>query len=79
MIAFLKDLNAREGVTIVVTSHDMDDLAEMARRILLLANGRVAFDGTFEALRVLIPPKDGEDPTLEEAVANLYSAWNHGG
>ncbi|MCL2401690.1 MAG: ATP-binding cassette domain-containing protein [Oscillospiraceae bacterium] len=51
MIGFLKQLNAQEGTTIVVTSHDMDDLEEMARRILLISNGKVAFDGSFAALR----------------------------
>jgi ABC-2 type transport system ATP-binding protein len=51
MIGFLKRLNESAGTTIVVTSHDMDDLEEMARRILLIANGRIAFDGGFDALR----------------------------
>jgi len=51
MIGFLKQLNEQEGTTIVVTSHDMDDLEEMARRILLISKGRIAFDGSFETLR----------------------------
>jgi len=51
MIRFLKQLNAQAGTTIVVTSHDMDDLEEMAQRILLLADGKIAFDGSFAALR----------------------------
>ena len=51
MIGFLKQLNERKGTTIVVTSHDMDDLEEMARRILLISNGKIAFDGGFAALR----------------------------
>ncbi|MDR2514931.1 MAG: ATP-binding cassette domain-containing protein [Christensenellaceae bacterium] len=51
IIAFLKELNERDQTTILVTSHDMDDLEEMARRILLLSNGKVAFDGDFSALR----------------------------
>ena len=51
MIAFLKRLNEAEGTTIIVTSHDMDDLEEMARRILLISEGRIAFDGDFDALR----------------------------
>jgi ABC-2 type transport system ATP-binding protein len=51
MIAFLKRVNAENGTTIVVTSHDMDDLEEMARRILLLSDGALAFDGDFAALR----------------------------
>lgn len=51
MIGFLKQLNEQEETTIIVTSHDMDDLEEMARRILLISNGKIAFDGGFEALR----------------------------
>ena len=39
------------GVTIVVTSHDMDDLEAMAQRIVLLRSGEIAFDGDFAALR----------------------------
>lgn len=51
MIEFLKLLNRERGTTIVVTSHDMDDLEEMARRIVLLSFGKIAFDGGFDALR----------------------------
>jgi ABC-2 type transport system ATP-binding protein len=51
MIGFLRRLNEQAGATIVVTSHDMDDLEEMARRIILISDGRIAFDGGFDALR----------------------------
>jgi ABC-2 type transport system ATP-binding protein len=51
MIAFLRSLNEQEGTTIIVTSHDMDDLEEMARRILLISSGKISFDGDFSKLR----------------------------
>ena len=51
MINFLKELNREKGTTIMVTSHDMDDLEEMAQRIMLISNGRLAFDGSFAKLR----------------------------
>ena len=51
MINFLKDINRENKTTIVVTSHDMDDLEEMAQRIILLSSGRIAFDGSFDDLR----------------------------
>lgn len=50
MIDFLKALNREDGVTILVTSHDMDDLAEMADRLLLIHRGQLAFDGDYAAL-----------------------------
>ena len=53
MIDFLKHVNKEQGTTIVVTSHDMDDLEEMAQRIVLLSQGQIAFDGSFHQLREL--------------------------
>ena len=38
MIDFLKRINQENGVTIIVTSHDMDDLEEMAQRILMISS-----------------------------------------
>ncbi|MGX6979466.1 ABC transporter ATP-binding protein [Vagococcus elongatus] len=51
MIAFLKELNAEKKTTILVTSHDMTDLEEMAQRIILLSQGNIIFDGNFQQLR----------------------------
>lgn len=51
MIDFLKRVNKEKGTTVIVTSHDMDDLEAMAQRIILLSNGKIAFDGDFQALR----------------------------
>lgn len=51
MIDFLKKLNQENGVTILVTSHDMDDLEEMAKRILMISHGKLAYDGSFDGLR----------------------------
>lgn len=51
VIAFLKSINKERGTTIVVTSHDMRELEEMAQRIILLSQGKVVYDGSFEQLR----------------------------
>ncbi len=72
MIEFLKRINREEGVTILVTSHDMDDLEEMARRILMISGGKLAYDGSFEGLREITGnltrftvTTDGRKPELE--------------
>lgn len=72
MIEFLKKINREEGVTILVTSHDMDDLEEMARRILMISGGKLAFDGSFDGLRDITGnlthftvTTDGRKPELE--------------
>lgn len=72
MIDFLKKINREAGVTILVTSHDMDDLEEMARRILMISGGKLVYDGSFDGLREitgnltrLTVTTDGSVPTLE--------------
>lgn len=74
MIDFLKRINREEGTTLLVTSHDMDDLTEMARRILLIHRGKIAFDGNYDQLmelsgdkRILRVAVSGEAPTLPGA------------
>ena len=72
MIGFLKKLNREEGTTIVVTSHDMDDLEEMAQRILLLSQGKVAFDGDFSQLRKFIGCGKEAVVTLRDGRQEVY-------
>ena len=74
MIDFLKRINREKNVTLLVTSHDMDDLTEMARRILLINRGSLAFDGTYEQLlrvtgdrRLVKLTAEGEPPALPGA------------
>ena len=51
ILSFIKTLNEEKGVTVMVTSHDMDDLEQLAGRIVMIDNGRIAFDGDFDQLR----------------------------
>ena len=51
ILGFVRDVNRERGVTVVVTSHDMDELEQLAARIVLLHRGAIAFDGDFAALR----------------------------
>jgi len=46
IIDCLRELNREDGATILVTSHDMDDLTAMSNRLILLNNGSLAYDGT---------------------------------
>lgn len=83
MIDFLKKINSENGVTIVVTSHDMDDLEEMAQCILMISGGKLAFDGSFNGLRDItgnltrISVTTGEIPPPTIKNANLISSKNN--
>jgi ABC-2 type transport system ATP-binding protein len=51
VLRFIKELNGQTRMTVVVTSHDMADLEQLAGRIVLVDRGRLAFDGEFSRLR----------------------------
>lgn len=48
--AILNDLRAR-GVTVLMTSHDLQEVEALADRVIILINGRVLLDGTPESIR----------------------------
>lgn len=51
----LRDLiaewNKEEGVTIFLTSHDAGDIERVARRVIVINNGRIVFDDKVSAMR----------------------------
>ncbi|MBU0936681.1 MAG: ATP-binding cassette domain-containing protein [Spirochaetes bacterium] len=48
---FIRWLNREYGTTIILTTHDMDDIEALAGRVLLIGKGRLLFDGSMQALR----------------------------
>jgi ABC-2 type transport system ATP-binding protein len=51
ILGFIKDLNRDRRVTVMLTSHDMAELEQLAGRIVMIDHGKIAFDGSFDRLR----------------------------
>ena len=47
---FIYEYNTKYGATILLTSHNMDDLTNLARRVIIINDGRILYDGAFEEL-----------------------------
>jgi len=47
---FISDYNKRFGATIILTSHNMDDLYGVVSRVVVISNGKIVFDGKFKEL-----------------------------
>lgn len=47
---FLRDLHREEGCTIILTSHYMQDVSELCKRVVVIDHGSLVFDGTLDAL-----------------------------
>ena len=47
---FIYDYNLKYGATILLTSHNMDDLVDLARSVIVINEGHILFDGALEEL-----------------------------
>lgn len=54
----IRNLNREKNVTVILVSHDMEDVYEMSERVLLMDQGRIVYDGDTDAFF--------EDETLME-------------
>lgn len=70
---FIRRLNREHGTTVILTTHDMQDLSALAQRVILIGRGRILLDGSLDDIRreggAL---SSGEEVSLDQAVANLY-------
>lgn len=65
---FILEENRRRGITVILTTHDMQDIDALCDRVLLIGKGQLLLDGTIEEIRAMA----GENLSTEESVADLY-------
>jgi ABC-2 type transport system ATP-binding protein len=48
---FLKRLNREQGTTILLTTHDLQDIEALCSRVIMLDDGRIIYDGGLDELK----------------------------
>ena len=66
---FILRQNEEHGTTVILTTHDMQDIEALTKRIILIGKGRVLMDGSLEQIH-----QGGEN--IDETVAQLYRAYD---
>ena len=66
---FIKKQNELHKTTVILTTHDMQDIEALSQRIILIGKGKILLDGTLEDI------KRG-DAGIDETVAGLYRAYD---
>jgi len=68
---FVKRLNAEHGTTVLLTTHDMQDIEALTERIILIGKGQILLDGSLDELK----KRAAEGANAEEMVAALYKEY----
>jgi ABC-2 type transport system ATP-binding protein len=66
--AFIGAVNRERGTTVILTTHDLADVERLSRRIILIDEGIVIYDGSLERLR----EEYGTHRTLVVTLAESY-------
>lgn len=66
---FIQRQNEIHGTTVILTTHDMQDIEALSKRIILIGKGQILMDGTLSDI------KSGTG-SIEETVAELYRAYD---
>jgi ABC-2 type transport system ATP-binding protein len=69
---FLADLNSAEGTTVLLTTHDLTDIEQLCKRVMVIDHGRLMYDGALTGLhevgeseRTLVVDLERELPPIE--------------
>ncbi len=63
--------NKRSGTTMILTTHDMDDVEALCSRVMTIGGGRLLFDGTLNDLRGRYAPLLALRAELQRPIAHL--------
>lgn len=66
---FILKQNKTHGTTVILTTHDMQDIEALASRIILIGKGRILMDGSLGDIK-----KGNAD--IDETVAELYRSYD---
>lgn len=66
---FILKQNQTHGTTVILTTHDMQDIEALTNRIILIGKGKILMDGTLEEMKA-------GNGNMDETVAELYRHYN---
>jgi ABC-2 type transport system ATP-binding protein len=50
---FLREVNAEQGTTVLLTTHDLTDIEQLCKRVMVIDHGRLMYDGGLDGLHAV--------------------------
>lgn len=48
---FIKNINKEYGITVILTTHDMNDIEALTNKIIIIGKGKLLYNGSFDAIK----------------------------
>ena len=68
---FLENENKQNGVTMILTTHDMDDIEALCERVMVIGHGKLLFDGILNDLKRKFSPLRKINAKMSSPVENI--------
>lgn len=68
---FLKNENQKNGVTMILTTHDMDDIESLCKRVMVIGHGSLLYDGQLSGLKERYSPLKIIKASLTHAIKDI--------
>lgn len=69
---FILEINKRRGVTVILTTHDLDDVEQLCKRLMVINHGKIVEDGPLQTLVDKLAPYRLLVVDLAEQQEHLY-------
>ncbi len=83
--SFIRELNRRRGTTVLLTTHDMQDIEALTSRVILIGKGQILLDGSLDGLKkqfsggkILRVEYRGRTPELPDGLCWQERGEDHG-
>lgn len=67
---FIKNINKENKTTVILTTHDTQDIEALTKRIILIGKGKVLLDGSIDKLK-----EKFNESNMDEIVVKLYKEF----
>ncbi len=69
---FLKNENHKNGVTMILTTHDMDDIESLCSRVMVIGHGNLLYDGNLDMLKQQYAPLCNIKASLDKKTEKFH-------
>lgn len=69
---FIRQMNRKQKLTCILTTHDLEDVEELAHRVIVINHGDKVFDDSLQRLKVFLGEKKRVSFTFTESVRGAH-------